>query len=132
MDILKNKIKDILNPKLKSVAADMMESKIQTILTFMKKSLPSIAKGSSVYVMGCWKQVDERGKEICRLIGSELAKITNLDGCFTCIKQEVIDGVLFHEKDAVMKFFVIDREIPVMYPLELRDASIEQNFINRN
>ena len=31
-----------------------------------------------------------------------------------------------------LKFFVVDREIPVMYPLELRDKEIEGNFINRN
>ena len=27
---------------------------------------------------------------------------------------------------------MVDREIPVMYPLELRDKEIEGNFINRN
>jgi len=61
----------------------------------------------------------------------ELAEISTLDKCLSCIEEEVIDGVLYHEKEEKLKFFVIDREIPVMYPLELRDEAIEQNFINR-
>jgi len=61
----------------------------------------------------------------------ELADITDLKTCYSCIEEEVIDGVLYHQKEDELKFFVIDREIPVMYPIELRDNEIEQNFINR-
>jgi len=74
---------------------------------------------------------DPLGDDEKTLSKDELDKVTDLDGCYTCIKQEVLDGVLYHEQDEKLKFFVIDREIPVMYPLELRDSSIEQNFINR-
>ena len=40
--------------------------------------------------------------------------------------------LFFIIKNDKLKFFVVDREIPVMYPLELRDKEIEGNFINRN
>lgn len=61
----------------------------------------------------------------------ELKEVTTLETCYKCIEDEIIDGILYHEEEDELKFFVIDREIPVMYPLELRDNGIEQNFINR-
>ena len=63
---------------------------------------------------------------------AEINKITNYNTCLKCIEEEVIDGVIFHNQNDKLKFFVVDREIPVMYPLELRDKEIEGNFINRN
>ncbi len=74
---------------------------------------------------------DPLGEDENPLEKEELDKITNLEKCHECIKEEVIDGVLYHEDGGSMKFFVVDREIAVMYPMELRDGSIEQNFINR-
>lgn len=59
----------------------------------------------------------------------DLDKITSFDQCTDCIKLEIIDGMLYHNQNKEIKWFIIDREIPVMYPLELRDVSQERLFI---
>ncbi|MHA2089660.1 MAG: hypothetical protein ACW98K_02275 [Candidatus Kariarchaeaceae archaeon] len=59
----------------------------------------------------------------------ELAAIVSLDECYECIKEEIIDGIVFHNKEESTKWFIIDREIPVMFPLELRDNDQEKKFI---
>ncbi|MCH8906757.1 MAG: hypothetical protein IH840_06685 [Candidatus Heimdallarchaeota archaeon] len=58
----------------------------------------------------------------------KLEKITNIDTCYNCIKDEIIDGVLYHNKDKELKWFIIDREIPVMFPENLRDVVQERIF----
>lgn len=38
---------------------------------------------------------------------------------------------MYHEKDPKLKWFIIDREIPVLYPIELRDDKQEMDFIKK-
>lgn len=74
---------------------------------------------------------DPLGKDEKTLPREELSKITALDTCYECVKEEIIDGILYHENEKRLKWFIIDREIPVMYPLELREKKMEEAFINR-
>lgn len=74
---------------------------------------------------------DPLGDDEAPLPKEEVEKITTLDECYTCTKLEVIDGVLYHKKQDSVKWFMIDREIPVMYPLELREYNAEQEFIEK-
>lgn len=62
----------------------------------------------------------------------QLSKITNFEQCVECIKLEIIDGMIYHSENDEIKWFIIDREIPVMYPEELRDQSQERIFITNN
>jgi len=62
---------------------------------------------------------------------SELDKIVNLTECHECIQEEIVDGLLYHGEDSDLKWFIIDREIAVMYPLEIRDAEQERKFIEK-
>ncbi|OLS19055.1 MAG: hypothetical protein HeimC2_43020 [Candidatus Heimdallarchaeota archaeon LC_2] len=73
---------------------------------------------------------DPLGEEEKPLDEEKLLKITTIDECFQCIKLEIVDGMLYHNNDDEIKWFMIDREIPVMYPIELRDISQEQLFIS--
>ncbi len=61
---------------------------------------------------------------------SEIEKIVSKDDCLNCLKTEVIDGILYHNDDK-LKWFIIDDEIPVMFPLELRDENQEIRFIEK-
>ena len=73
---------------------------------------------------------DPLGETEKPLSEDELLKISNINQCFNCIKLEIIDGMLYHNNDDEVKWFMIDREIPVMYPSELRDRSQEKIFIS--
>lgn len=62
---------------------------------------------------------------------TELDKIVTLKECHECIREEIIDGLLYHGPDSDLKWFIIDKEIAVMYPLELRDPEQERKFIEK-
>ncbi len=72
-------------------------------------------------------QEDERVKS-----KDELEKIVSFDECLTCWKEEIIDGVLYFTlTDSSKRYFIVDREIAVMYPDELRDPKQEKAFFDR-
>ena len=74
---------------------------------------------------------DPLGENEKTLSNDKLDEITNLEKCYSCISTEVIDGIIYHEKNEKLKWFIIDREIPVMYPLNLREKKMEEDFITR-
>ena len=61
----------------------------------------------------------------------ELEKIVSFDDCTDCIKLEIIDGIIYHENFEKLKWFIIDREIPVLFPVELREKKTEKDFLKR-
>ncbi len=61
----------------------------------------------------------------------QLSEIATISDCNKCFEEEIIDAIIFHDYGNVRKFFIVDREIPVMYPLELRDKKQERAFYNR-
>ncbi|MHA2098628.1 MAG: hypothetical protein ACW99A_08065 [Candidatus Kariarchaeaceae archaeon] len=75
---------------------------------------------------------DPLGENEKALSVEDLNEISNFDQCTNCIKLEIIDGILYHNENKEIKWFIVDREIPVMYPLELRDISQERIFIENN
>ena len=67
-----------------------------------------------------------------QLTKDQLARIIKFEECLICFKTEVIDAVLYHDKETPRKWFFVDREIAVMYPLELRDKKQEKAFFERH
>ena len=74
---------------------------------------------------------DPLGDDEKLLEKSELDKIVTLKECHECIREEIIDGLLYHGEGSDLKWFIIDREIAVMYPLDIRDSEQERIFIER-
>ncbi|MCY3414742.1 MAG: hypothetical protein INQ03_24040 [Candidatus Heimdallarchaeota archaeon] len=74
---------------------------------------------------------DPLGKDEKPLAAEQIDKIVTLNECNTCIKTEIVDGIIYHEYEDKTKWFIIDDEIPVMFPLALRDASQEKRFIEQ-
>ncbi len=60
----------------------------------------------------------------------KIDQLVNLDDCKKCFSEEIIDGIIYHETKG-LKWFIIDDEIPVMFPLELRDVPQEKKFIKK-
>lgn len=73
---------------------------------------------------------DPLGDEEKSLPLEMIDKLVSLDDCKNCFSEEIIDGIIYHEKGG-MKWFIIDDEIPVMFPLELRDGKQEEKFIKK-
>ena len=76
MDVLKGRINRILDPSSKRDDKELQESKILYLLNYMKKNLPIL--DSCVYVVGSSKIIDSRSDLICKAIGRELTKVTNV------------------------------------------------------
>ena len=74
---------------------------------------------------------DPLGDDEKLLEKSELDKIVTLKECHECIREEIIGGLLYHGEGSDLKWFIIDREIAVMYPLDIRDSEQERIFIER-
>lgn len=74
---------------------------------------------------------DPLGNEEKTLPQEEIEIFLSLDDCKECIKTEVTEGIIYHEKDEKRKWFIIDEEIPVMFPLNLRDKRQEKEFIEK-
>lgn len=60
-----------------------------------------------------------------------VSKLVTLDDCKECFSEEIIDGIIYHEEGDSLKWFIIDQEIPVMFPVSLRDEAQEKKFIKR-
>lgn len=71
---------------------------------------------------------DPLGEEEKSLPLENIELLVSLDDCKNCFSEEIIDGIIFHEEKE-LKWFIIDDEIPVMFPLELRDIKQEEKFI---
>lgn len=74
--------------------------------------------------------IDPLGENEQSLSKDKIDKITVLQNCYECIKEEIIDGILYHIREEKIKWFIIDREIPVMFPIDLRDVKQERKFIS--
>lgn len=61
----------------------------------------------------------------------ELMEIVTIEECKVCYQEEIIDAILFHENEGRVRYFIVDREIPVMYPDNLRDPKQEIAFFKR-
>jgi uncharacterized protein YbaR (Trm112 family) len=72
---------------------------------------------------------DPLGKNEKTLTQDKLREIATIDQCYECIKEEIIDGIIYHNREEKLKWFIIDREIPVMFPADLRDIKQENEFI---
>jgi len=61
----------------------------------------------------------------------KLDAITTLEKCYQCSEEEIIDGIIYHHFEDNIKWFIIDREIAVLFPTNLRDTAQEETFINK-
>ena len=61
----------------------------------------------------------------------ELNKIAMLEKCLQCMKTEIVNGILYYDIDKKKKWFLVDREIAVMYALDLRDKKQEERFFKK-
>ncbi|XP_054716197.1 uncharacterized protein LOC129225728 [Uloborus diversus] len=75
--VLKSRVKRALNPSSSETPKDATaEAKMKYLLTFLKRNLP--LQDICVYVVGSSKLQSQRSEEICRAIGTELAKVENV------------------------------------------------------
>ncbi len=74
---------------------------------------------------------EENGKEI-RIPKEKWVKQVDAKDCKTCIKEEIIEGVLISQRNDKKQWFPIVDEIPIMFPDELRDKSIDNSFISKH
>ncbi len=72
--------------------------------------------------------VKEKGGKEVRIPKEEWAKQINSKECKTCIKEEIVEGVLISQRKDRKQWFPIVDEIPIMFPDELRDKSIDNSF----
>ncbi len=70
---------------------------------------------------------EEAGKEI-RIPKKDWTKQIDIKECKTCIKEEIVEGVLISQRKGRKQWFPIVDEIPIMFPDELRDKSIDSSF----
>lgn len=75
---------------------------------------------------------DPLGDNEKTLSSTELNEIVTFDECKTCVEDEIIDAIIFYDVNGTKKWFLVDREIAVMYPLNLRDPKQEKAFFNRH
>ncbi len=61
----------------------------------------------------------------------EIEKIVTYEECTKCFEEEIIDAILLYKDENGLRYFIVDREIPVMYPDSLRDRKQERAFFNR-
>ncbi len=62
---------------------------------------------------------------------NQIKEIAKLEDCRSCFELEIIDAIIYHNNGEALKFFIVDREIPVMYPNDLRDKKQEESFFKR-
>jgi len=74
---------------------------------------------------------DPLGESEKPLDPDKIAKMVNIDTCYKCIRDEIIDGVLYHNNNKELKWFILDREIPVMFPENMRDIPQERIFYDK-
>lgn len=62
----------------------------------------------------------------------EIDAIISLDECYECITTEIVNGILYYDLPSTRKWFLVDREIAVMYPANLRDIKQEKAFFAKH
>ncbi|RMG31607.1 MAG: hypothetical protein D6732_14720 [Methanobacteriota archaeon] len=62
---------------------------------------------------------------------SEINQVVSFEECLRCFEEEIVDAILYFEHKGKVRYFIVDREIPVMYPDSLRDAKQEKAFFYR-
>jgi uncharacterized protein YbaR (Trm112 family) len=75
---------------------------------------------------------DPLGENETTLEKSKLDKIVKLGECYDCIKDEITEAIIYTEVEGKIKWFIVDREIAVMYPLNLRDRKQEESFFRKH
>jgi predicted Rossmann-fold nucleotide-binding protein len=77
LELLRNRVRRKADGGLMaSSSRDIAESKLQYLVSYMKKNLPVL--DTCVYVIGSTRLQSERSTQICRAIGHELAKLRNV------------------------------------------------------
>ena len=99
MDLLKAHIKRTLNPLSKSPNDHMHESKMQYLIDFMKTNLSVLE--TCIYIVGSTKMQNPRSEEICKSIGTELAKVKNI---------QIVTSGFYGAGDLVAKSFYEARQ----------------------
>lgn len=77
LQLVKTRIKRKMDSKQMINPDNTIESKLQVYTKLMKKKLPEAAE-CCVYFLGTSKPTNQKTIEICRSIGTELAKIKNI------------------------------------------------------
>jgi len=83
------------------------------------------------YKEGKYLVNDPLGENEKTLSPEEIAKISSLDKCYECIKTEVQDGIIYHDKNEKRKWFIVFDGIAVMHGKANRNSRVEGAFFQK-